>query len=181
MKQRTKFLILAVLLIVLVAVAVPVYRRLAAEYGPEEQQGAGGGSAPDFTVEDAEGNEVRLSDFSGKPVVVNFWATWCGPCRSEMPAFEQLYQEYGDEIQFLMVNMTDGSRETVSGVQEFLEETGYSFPVFYDVSSEAAYAYSAYSIPQTVYITADGTIAGSHRGALQQETLERSLLQLLEQ
>ncbi|MBP3544577.1 MAG: TlpA family protein disulfide reductase, partial [Lachnospiraceae bacterium] len=68
--------------------------------------------APDFTVIDAEGNEVKLSDMRGKPVVVNFWASWCGPCKMEMPEFEEVYKELGDEVHFMMVNLTDGWQET---------------------------------------------------------------------
>ena len=69
--------------------------------------------APDFTVYDLEGNEVHLTDFFGKPIIVNFWASWCGPCKMEMPDFDVAYNTYKDDIVFLMVNMTDGSRETV--------------------------------------------------------------------
>ena len=64
--------------------------------------------APDITVYDINGNEVRLSDFAGKPVIMNFWASWCGPCQMEMPDFNEKYQELGEEVQFLMINMTDG-------------------------------------------------------------------------
>ena len=69
--------------------------------------------APDFTVYDLDGNEVHLSDFIGKPVVLNFWASWCSPCKMEMPDFNEKYLEIGEEVQFLIINMTDGSRETV--------------------------------------------------------------------
>ena len=63
--------------------------------------------APDFTVVDIDGNEHKLSEFEGKPVVLNFWASWCGPCKSEMPDFDEAYKKYKDEIHFLMVNLTD--------------------------------------------------------------------------
>ena len=67
--------------------------------------------APDFTVYDKDGKPVKLSDFRGKPVVLNFWASWCGPCQSEMPTFNEKYGELGDEIHFLMVNLTDSAAE----------------------------------------------------------------------
>ncbi|MBQ4347432.1 MAG: TlpA family protein disulfide reductase, partial [Firmicutes bacterium] len=87
--------------------------------------------APDFTVYDSEGNAVMLSDFIGKPIVLNFWASWCGPCKMEMPEFNEAYAELGEDIQFLMVNVTTG-RETQESASAFIEENGYSFPVFYD-------------------------------------------------
>ena len=73
--------------------------------GEKENEPAELTKAFDFTVYDEEGNAVKLSDFEGKPVVLNFWASWCGPCKSEMPDFEEAYGEYGEEIQFLMVNI----------------------------------------------------------------------------
>lgn len=105
--------------------------------------------APDFTVYDADGNEVLLSEYFGKPIVLNFWASWCSPCQMEMPDFHEKYLEIGEDVQFLMINMTDGSRETVEIASEFIEEKGYTFPVFYDTKSDAAMTYGAYSLPTT--------------------------------
>ena len=83
--------------------------------------------APDFTVYDAEGNEITLSALmDGKPTVLNFWASWCGPCKSEMPAFQQAYEQE-DGVQFLLVNMT-GGRETQADAEALLEEEGYTSP-----------------------------------------------------
>ena len=114
--------------------------------------------APDFTVYDKDGNEVRLSDFFGKPIVLNFWASWCGPCQYEMPDFDEKYKELGSEVNFVMVNMTDGQRETVDTASAFIEEKGYSFPVLFDSDSEAALSYGAYSLPTTFFIDADGHV-----------------------
>ena len=81
-------------------------------------------SAPDFTMLDWEGNEVHLSDFVGKPIILNFWASWCGPCKMEMPDLEEAYLEYGDEIEFLIVDLTDGTSETVKSASSYIESQG---------------------------------------------------------
>ena len=106
--------------------------------------------APNFTVYDLEGNEVNLTDFFGKPIILNFWASWCGPCKMEMPDFNEAYETYKDEIHFLMVNMTDGSRETVEKASSFITENGYTFPVYYDTDYSATITYSALPCQQVI-------------------------------
>lgn len=135
---------------------------------------------PDFTVYDMDGNAVKLSDYFGKPIIVNFWATWCGPCKSELPAFDTMYAKYKDEVHFLMVNLTDGSRDTKESVTAFVNDGGYSFPVYFDTTMEAAYTYSAYSIPMTLLITSDGQLAHTQMGAMSEETLEQYIQTLIE-
>lgn len=135
--------------------------------------------APDFTVYDAEGNAVSLSDFAGKPVVINFWATWCGYCVQEMPAFEKAYAEYGDEVIFMMINVTDGQNETKEEAMSFIVKSGYTFPVYYDAALSATYAYGAYSLPATGFITESGVFAGGQTGAMSEESLFSYIEQLL--
>ncbi len=132
-------------------------------------------TAPDFTVYDADGKPFKLSDFIGKPVVLNFWASWCPPCKGEMPDFNEIYKEKGEEYQFMMVNLTDGARETVETAKSFIEEQGYEFPVFYDSDVDAAMKYNTYSIPVTYFINSDGTPAAYARGAIDAETLQKGL------
>jgi len=136
--------------------------------------------APDFTAQDWDGNEVSLSDFKGKPVILNFWASWCGPCQSEMPEFDEAYQTYGQDIHFLMVNLTDGSRETVEGAKAFIEQAGYFFPVYFDTAYSGAMAYGVMSIPVTYFIDADGNAVAYGMGALDATTLQTGIDMLLD-
>ena len=135
-------------------------------------------TAPDFEVYDAQGNAVRLSDFKGKPVVVNFWATWCGPCKSELPHFEKLMEEYSG-VEFMMVNLTDGSRDTVDSVKAFIKDNGYVFNTYFDTSSGAAIAYNVYSIPFTIFVDKDGNLISDYTGAMTEEILRKNIEKLI--
>ena len=120
MKQKRTVLIILLALLLLLGGAYLLYttlggavdtNQLSADAGPEQSGAAQSEApqpvlAPDFTVYDGAGNEVRLSDYLGKPVVLNFWASWCGPCRMEMPHFQEKQLELEGEVQFLMVNVT---------------------------------------------------------------------------
>ncbi len=131
--------------------------------------------APDFTVIDAEGNEVKLSDFRGKPVVLNFWASWCPPCKAEMPDFNKKYKEIGDKVQFMMVNCTDGTQETVDSAKEFIKGTDYTFPVFFDTKMDASVKYRTSSIPMTFFINSKGELVTYATGMLSAADLERGV------
>lgn len=131
-------------------------------------------SAPDFTVLDYEGNEVKLSDYRGKPVVLNFWATWCYYCTLEMPDFDEAAKTY-PEVQFLMVNATDGVRETMESAKQYVEEEGYQFDVFFDTQSEAVYAYYVTAFPTTYFIDSNGNLVAHGSGMLNYETIEKGI------
>lgn len=131
--------------------------------------------APDFTVYDREGNAHSLSDFRGQPVIVNFWASWCGPCKSEMPDFEEKYKEYGEEIQFLMVNLTDGHQETVETAAGFIDSAGYTFPVYFDSDYSGAAAYAVNAVPATYFIDAEGALVAYGKGAMSAEVLQKGI------
>lgn len=130
--------------------------------------------APDFTVLDTEGQEVKLSDYFGKPIVLNFWATWCTYCKMEMPDFDKACRENPD-IQFLMVNVTDGYQETVDSAKNYIAREGYEFPVFFDTTLEAASVYGASGLPMTVFIDQNGDLVTIGNGMLTAEDLEKGL------
>jgi len=132
-------------------------------------------AAPDFTVYDGEGNGVHLSDFKGKPVVLNFWASWCGPCKMEMPDFDAKAKELEGKVVFMMVNATDGGRETVDTAKAFITDSGYSFPVYYDTEYSAIYAYGVNAFPTTYFIDADGNLVAYGQGAMSGETLQTGI------
>lgn len=150
-----------------------------AEAGESEDK-AESALAPDFTVYDLNGNPVKLSDYRGKPVVLNFWSSRCGPCQMEMPDFQEAYEDLGEEIHFLMVNVTDGSWNTVDSASAFIAENNYTFPVFYDTDISAASAYGVSSLPTTYFIDAEGNGVAYGMGAMDMDTLMSGIEMILE-
>ncbi len=137
--------------------------------------------APDFTMYDREGNAHSFSEFLGKPVILNFWASWCGPCKSEMPDLEEAYQEYGQQIQFLLVDLADGVQETVEKAAGYIDEQGYTFPVYFDSGMEGASSYGVTGIPVTYFIDAQGVFVAYYQGAMPAEILQQGINMLLEE
>ena len=170
-----KHLLIAVLVLSLLLGGCAAQQAEATEPTQTQTTEAAGVKAPDFTVYDESGNEVKLSDFLGKPVVLNFWASWCGPCKREMPDFEETYQQLGSNVQFLMINLTDGNGETVESASSFIKGQGYTFPVFYDTASNAANTYGVYSIPTTYFIDAEGYAVAQATGAIDADTLQKGI------
>jgi peroxiredoxin len=120
-----------------------------------------GQAAPDFALKSNSGDNVRLSEYRGDVVMVNFWATWCGPCRQEMPLLDELYSRY-ERVGFslLGVNIDDDSRKAMNMVSEL----GVSFPVLFDARKEVSKLYKVEAMPVTVLIDREGTIRYVHHG-----------------
>lgn len=133
-------------------------------------------SAPDFTVLDMDGNEVQLSSFLGKPIVLNFWATWCGYCVQEMPDFQTFYEKYPD-VQFVMVNV----EESASTVKSFIDQKGFTFPVFRDTDGSAAVAYGVNAYPYSFFINAEGELVAYCRGMISYSSLESAIKMITEE
>jgi len=128
-------------------------------------------AAPDFTVQDWDGNEVKLSDYIGKPIVLNFWAHWCGPCQMEMPEFNTVYEELGGEVTFLMVH--EGA--AVDDGKEKVTEGGYTFPVVFDADSSAGNLYGITAFPTTFFIDAEGNLQAYYMGAMDRALLQQGI------
>ncbi len=188
MKNTVKWIVIALLLVGVIAGALFLYNKYSEEFNMNNQnqqeehmsdtekatdQDENKLVAPNFTVTDINGNKVKLSDFKGKPVVINFWTTWCTYCKIEMPDFDDMYKEYPD-IQFIMLNTTDG--DTVETAKAFIEDNEYSFPIFFDSENyDASKVYNITSYPQTVFIDKDGNISSHRIGMMTLETLQEEI------
>lgn len=131
-------------------------------------------AAYDFELTDLEGNTVKLSDYRGKIVFVNFWTTWCPPCRAEMPEFNEADKEFKekDDVVLLTVNLTNGAKgETEEAVRKFVNENGYTMKVLLDKKGTAAKKYNITGIPTTYVIDTEGNIYTYNVGQTDKATL----------
>ena len=127
-----------------------------------------GRTAPDFTLDALDGATVRLSDYEGRRVLLNFWATWCAPCRLEMPMLQQAAADYGDDLAVLTINQGD----TAEQVTDFFDEIGLTLPALLDGDSAVGRAYGAVYLPSTFLIGPDGIVSVVHHGILSREELD---------
>ena len=135
-----------------------------------------GKRAPDFQLNTLDGQSVSLGDLKGKPVLLNFWATWCGPCRIEMPFLQQIYDEWrGRGLVLLAINIS----ESPSQIAEFMQNQGLSFPVLLDSGGEIAQKYNIQYIPSTFFIDKDGIIQDMKVGSFQSKAEIESILNKL--
>jgi peroxiredoxin len=119
------------------------------------------GPAPGFTLPNRSGAEVSLADLEGQVVMINFWATWCGPCRKEMPHLEALYERYGElGFTLLGINVEDNPR----GAEKWLEETPVSFDILFDSSNKVSELYEVVAMPTTVIMDKTGNVRFVHHG-----------------
>lgn len=205
-KSRKGLVIGIVALVVVIAAAAVAYNVLAPGAAPESLQtqgaaeavdgAASGGAAeggaasaaagasgktdaPDFELTAPDGSTVSLSEMKGKPIVLNFWASTCGPCKMEMPEFQKAFEQYGDKLRFVMVNVPDFNGETRERALQLVEQSGYTFPVYFDDTMQGQVQYGITSIPQTYFINADGTVEAYASGAIDASTIDRGIAMLL--
>lgn len=193
--KNKKILILVLGFIVFLGVSYGLYTYLGNSYKPNEVVKEDKGNqddknkivdssekekAIDFEIYDYEGNKVTLKDFQGKPIIINVFASWCGPCKAEMPLFENIYKAYKNEdIMLLMINMTDGQRETQKSAEDFMKNEGYTMPIYFDKDLDFSMKYNVMGIPRTLFIDKDGNIIKDHTSMIDAITLNDYIAELL--
>lgn len=126
-----------------------------------------GSPAPVFKLDELDGQPLSLSDLLGKPVVLNFWATWCQPCRNEMPLFQRYADKLVDQVLFVGINQ----QEAPNIVNQFIDEVGIDFPILLDLDGNIAQIYYVRSYPSTFFIGSDGVLRAQHIGELDEKML----------
>ena len=147
----------------------------------EEKESTEYTEAPDFTVWDQDGKQTSLKEIlEGKPAVINFWTSKCPPCREEMPDFEEMYQEMKDQVQFIMVDGVGCMGETEESGRAYVEEQGFTFPVYYDKEMDAVINYGIQAFPTTYILNSEGRLVTGGSGMISRETLQELLDEVME-
>ncbi len=135
-----------------------------------------GHPAPNFELKTLKGETLKLSDFQGKPVVVNFWATWCGPCRAEFPDFQEASVENADDLVIIGVNST--ASDQVEWVEDFVAEMGATFPIVLDEEGQVSETYQIRGLPTTIFVDRDGIVNEVFTGPVNKAYIESKLPEL---
>jgi peroxiredoxin len=172
MNKQTLYWVRRILLVAMIGlIGFAFYRMMGQGAAPEV-----GDSAPSFALTTLAGEKSRLADLQGKAVVLNFWATWCEPCRREMPAMQTMYEKYKEQgLEIVAVNMA----ETEIAVSAFAQQYGFTFPIWMDKEQEAVQLYGIGPIPTTFFIDATGMIRQKATGSLELSQLEQYIRSIL--
>ncbi len=171
-----------VIIALVLAAALLLYNVLKNEYVPEtSSEEEITDPYIDFTVYDTDGNEIKLSDVvsEGKPIVINFWTTWCTYCIQEMPEFNEVYSEYGDNVNFIMLDVNGGGNDNMEDALAYVEKNNFGFPIYFDTVLSATSAYGVTGFPTTVIIDKIGNIVYHRSGAMSKDNLISILEQIL--
>ena len=173
-RSRRAQLVLALAVILTLAVGLFVFGSEGGEQvGAVELEGE---PPPSFTFEYFDGGTGSLADFAGRPVVLNFWASWCPACVAEMPDFQAVHEQLGNEVVFLGMDMQDISREAALSL---VESTGVDYILADDPNGEIFQAFGGFSMPTTVFINSSGEIVGTHNGTIFAADLTARINELL--
>ena len=194
MKKRMPLILSIILLVVAMTVTVmfdrlvdrdrlaevatiPDYTRPVkeSENTTEETQPEGRKDAPNIRFTDAEGNTHTLEEFRGRPVVINFWASWSGPSYRELAMFQGAYEDYKAQVYFLMINTTSDDQETREQADKMISDGGYTFPVYYDLDASAATDFEVLTVPTTFFVDSNGKGVAYAAGELNRYNFERGL------
>lgn len=139
--------------------------------------------APNFTLQDMEGNSVELYNNDGKPTIINFWASWCEPCKREMPLLQKAFDEHGDQIRFLLINQL--AQDDLADVKKFLQGNTYTFPILLDEpnpdqKSVGLHKYNVFGLPMTYAMDAGGIITHRIAGEITEEQVQQMIKKLLD-
>ncbi|RLL45420.1 TlpA family protein disulfide reductase [Oceanobacillus piezotolerans] len=131
-----------------------------------------GETAPNIELETVDGETFSLTDLRGKKVILNFWATWCPPCREEMPEMQKFYDEHKDEVEVVAVNLSD-TENNLQDVPDYISQYGYTYPIPMDKEGTVASAYSVITVPTTYFIGTDGVVQQARKlGPMDYEFME---------
>lgn len=179
-KEKKSLIILLGVSILLIIIAIIVYPKLVKKYEDEkiniknnvntnEVQNISKNKAKNFIVYNENGDKVTLNDFD-KPMIINFWTTWCGYCKEEMPYFNEMYEKEKDNIEFLMINGTDYS-ETKEKALKYVNDNKYSFKIYFDEKNSARDVYNITGYPTTIFINKEKEIVKIEPGLITKEKL----------
>ncbi len=182
LKSRPFWVMLIGLVIVAGGAWILVSRGLRPDAVPGSQSAAldaapvAGHPAPDFALQTLAGDTLRLSDFKGQPVLINFWATWCPPCRAEFPDFQRAYIDNIDNLVIIGINNTPTDQP--DRVADFVAEMGVTFPIVLDESGDVAETYNVLGLPTSIFIDRDGIVNELFTGPINQAYIEAKLSEL---
>lgn len=161
---------LLAIVIIAILVGVVFYFNQSSALTKRDERPEVGFIAPDFTLTNEQGDRISLSQYRGKPVFINFWASWCPPCKEEMPFIQEAYEKYKDEVVFIGLNITvnDVKEEAIA----FMDAYGYQMPILFDYDGKVTLLYRAKSIPTSFFIDKNGIIKETHTGPMNLPQIE---------